>query len=154
MSKVGGYRASLQPIWQLFTPLFVIGFLIQLSTIISDNYKKKYNDELAKGIEKYSNHLDMYNLPENVKNCKTKIQKKEAIESAELREAFDFIVKEIQKKHKKDEPAYKTAKPDDKEASMSYQQADDKSLLQKESILSMPGSLEMSTINNDDPVIK
>ena len=151
LAKVGGYRASLQPIFQLFTPIFIIGFLIQLSTIISDNYKKKYNDELALGIEKYSNHLDMYALPENVKRCKTKIQKKEATESDELQEAFDFIADKIQKKYKKEDephdgPHTQTVKPDAEDVDMSYSKVEDKKQLPTEAFMAKPDSLE-NTMN-------
>jgi hypothetical protein len=59
LSKIGGYKAALTPIWNLFTPLLIIGFLIQLARIIRDNYKESYTMELGSSLKYYSQFLEV-----------------------------------------------------------------------------------------------
>ena len=79
LSKVGGYRASLRPIWQVVTPIFVIGFLMELARIVRNHNRKKYNDKLVNSIEKYSKYVD--SLPENTKLYMRQIKQFETVES-------------------------------------------------------------------------
>ena len=42
ISKLGGYRGALMPIFLLFSPVVILYFLVHLSLLIQDIYKNKY----------------------------------------------------------------------------------------------------------------
>ena len=51
ISAIGGVNAAISPILNKLAPLFVIYFLLALSTIIKGKYLDEYRDELSKVVE-------------------------------------------------------------------------------------------------------
>ena len=48
VSKLGGYKGAIEPVFMYFYPIVILNFLIHYSNTIREIYKKKYKAELER----------------------------------------------------------------------------------------------------------